>query len=170
MENVVSGDESKKIMEGEPDLSLKKSKQTGTWICLGAVTAGGVFLMGVFQESYWALAIPVAIGVLVVLNLAFWIGFTINTVDVVPEAADQYRGKNARSIALVICAVSVGLLVWFLMGMLQQSYLALAIPVSVAVLGLLGMVFWIGWAIVTQKTTLAVEQEVSGSESLEDAS
>jgi len=67
----------------------------------------------------------------------------------------------------MICVASVGLLVWFLTGIFQESYWALAVPVAVAVLGLLGMVFWIGWAIVTQKTTLA---GVATEESLEDAS
>ena len=156
-----------RIMEGEPDLSLRRSKQTGTWICLAALVTGGVFLIGIFQEAYWALAVPVALGVLVALGLAFWVGYTINTVDTIPAEADQYRGRNARTAALGICAASVGLMVWFLSGVIQGSYWALALPVAVVVLGLLGMVFWIGWAIVTQKTTLAREES---EESLEDAS
>ena len=157
----------KRIMEGEPDLSLRQSKKAGTWICLISLVAGGVFLAGISEEAYWALAIPVAIGVLVALSLAFWVGYTINTVDVIPAEADQYKGGHAKTIALMICVASVGLLVWFLTGIFQESYWALAVPVAVAVLGLLGMVFWIGWAIVTQKTTLA---GVATEESLEDAS
>ena len=49
---------------------------------------------------------------------------------------------------------SVVLAILFLAGVVGGSYLALAIPVTAAVLGFLGMIFWIGWAIVTQKTTL----------------
>ena len=48
----------------------------------------------------------------------------------------------------------MGLAVLFVAGVMRQSYLALAIPVAAALLGLLGMIFWIGWAIVTQRSTL----------------
>ena len=41
---------------------------------------------GVVAESYWALAIPVAALVLFVLGLVFWVGWTILTVHVEPEA------------------------------------------------------------------------------------
>jgi len=143
------------MIKKEPDLSLKRSQHTGVWICLGALTLGGVFLAGVFQQSYWALAIPVALGVLAVLNLAFWIGFTINTIDVLPSEADQYRGAGPRYIAMGICVVSILLGAFFLVAVFQGSYLALAIPVSIAVLSLLGMIYWIGWSIATQKSTLA---------------
>lgn len=141
-------------MEGEPNLSLRRSKQTGTWICLGALVGAGVFLVGVLQGSYWALAVPVAVGVLGVLLLAFWIGYTINTINIIPKEAEQYTGAAPRRIALLICAATVGLAVLFIAGVMQQSYLALAIPVAAALLGLLGMIFWIGWAIVTQRSTL----------------
>lgn len=141
-------------MNAEPNLSLRRSRQTGAWICLGALVAGGLFLVGLLQGSYWVLALPVAIGVLAVLALAFWIGYTINTIDHIPAEAERYQGAGARRIALLICACCVLLAVVFLAGVLQRSYLALAIPVTVAVLGMCGMVFWIGWAIVTQRTTL----------------
>ena len=144
-------------MEGEPNLSLRRSKQTGSWICLGALVGAGLFLAGVLQGSYWALALPVAVGVLGVLLLAFWIGYTINTINIIPKEAEQYTGAAPRSIALLICAAAVGLAVAFVAGVMQKSYLALAIPVAATVLGLLGMIFWIGWAIVTQRTTLPSE-------------
>ncbi|MCZ6473912.1 MAG: hypothetical protein O6934_10775 [SAR324 cluster bacterium] len=140
-----------------PNISLRRSKQTGVWICMGALVAGGLFLVGLFQQSYWALAIPVGMGVLTVLLLAFWIGFTINTIDRIPAEAEQYHDGGARRIALLICAGCVLLAVVFLAAVLQGSYLALAIPVALAVLGLLGMVFWIGWAIHTQSSTLPEE-------------
>ncbi len=142
-------------MNSENNLSLKRSKQIGAWICLGTSLAAGLFLVGVFQGAYWALAIPVAVGVLGALQLAFWIGYTISTVDSIPEDAEQYRDPGSRRIAVAICAGSVLLAVLFLAGVFQGSYLALALPVTVAVLGMLGMVFWIGWAIVTQRSSLA---------------
>ncbi len=58
----------------------------GGLICLGAAVAALVFLAGVLAESYWALAIPVAALVLFVLGLVFWVGWTILTVHVEPEA------------------------------------------------------------------------------------
>ena len=150
-------------MEGEPNLSLKRSRQTGAWICLGALVGAGVFLVGVLQGSYWALAVPVTVGVLGVLLLAFWIGYTINTINSIPKEAEQYSGMAPRSVALLICAAAVGLAVAFVGGVMQGSYAALAIPVAAAVLGLMGMIFWIGWAIVTQRTTLpSGEPEPSG--------
>ena len=54
-----------------------------------AVVIGAVFLIGLLSGSYWALAIPVALGVLFVLGLAFWVGWTIATIDVEPEAAGE---------------------------------------------------------------------------------
>lgn len=151
-------------MDDEPNLSLRRSKQTGAWICLAALVAAGVFLAGVLQGSYLALAVPVTVGVLGVLLLAFWVGYTINTINIVPAEAQQYTGAGPRRIALLICAATVGLAVAFLAGVLNGSYLALAVPVGAAVLGLLGMVFWIGWAIVTQRTTLPAEAEAADAE------
>ncbi len=58
----------------------------GGLICLGAAVAALLFLAGVLAESYWALAIPVAALVLFVLGLVFWVGWTILTVHVEPEA------------------------------------------------------------------------------------
>ncbi len=141
-------------MNPEPNLSLRRSKQVGTWLCLAALVAAGLFVAGVVQGSYWALAIPVAVGVLAVLQLVFWIGYTINVIDRIPEEAAHYRDPVSRRIALAVCAASVGLAVLFLVGLLQGSYLALALPVAAAVLSFLAMIFWIGWAIVTQKTSL----------------
>ncbi len=48
---------------------------------LGAVLAGALFLAGLAAQSYWAIAIPVALAVLFVLGLVVWIGWTIATVQ-----------------------------------------------------------------------------------------
>jgi hypothetical protein len=135
----------------EPDLSLRRSKRVGLRICVAAVLAGAVFVYGIAVKSYWALAIPVAAAVLIVLSLMFWIGYTINTVRGIPPEAEHYRSAGARWIALGICALSVLAALVFLLGVWGRSYWALAIPVAIAVLGLAGMVFWIGWAILTQQ-------------------
>ena len=44
-----------------------------------------LFVLGLFQQSYWALAVPVSIAVAFVLGLVFWVGYTIATIRVEPE-------------------------------------------------------------------------------------
>lgn len=135
-------------------LSLRRSRRTGWKICIGAALAAALFLWGLAQGSYWALALPVTAAVLTALGLSFYIGYTILTVRGIPAQAEHYDSRGAKSAALAICVGSVAVGCIFVAGVIAQSYWALAIPVAAAVLGLLGMVFWIGVAIVTQKTTL----------------
>jgi len=47
-----------------------------------------VFLLGIAARSYWALAIPVAVGFLGVLAMGFWIGWTILTIRTAPPAPE----------------------------------------------------------------------------------
>ncbi len=61
------------------------SRAQGGLICVGVAALAGCFLFGLLQESYWALAIPVAALVFFVLGLAFWVGYTIATIQVEPE-------------------------------------------------------------------------------------
>ena len=56
---------------------------------------------------------------------------------------------SSRTQGTVICAVVLGLALWFLVGLLQQSYWALAIPVAIVVFFALGLSFWIGYTIAT---------------------
>ncbi len=142
-------------MVWDRSLSIRRSRRTGWKICLGAALGAALFLWGLAQQSYWALALPVAAGVLAALSLAFYIGYTILTVRGIPAAAEHYDTRAAKATALAICAASVVLGCVFLAGVIAQSYWALALPVTLAVLGLLGMVFWIGLAIVLQRTTLS---------------
>ena len=62
----------------------QSSRTQGGLICVGVAIAGIWFLSGLLQESYWALAIPVAILVFFVLGLSFWVGYTIATIQVEP--------------------------------------------------------------------------------------
>ena len=62
----------------------QSSRTQGGLICVGVAIAGAWFLLGLLQESYWALAIPVAILVFFVLGLSFWVGYTIATIQVEP--------------------------------------------------------------------------------------
>ena len=62
------------------------TRNQGAWICGGAGALALLFLIGVLRGSYFALAVPVAILVFFVLGLAFWVGWTILSVQVEPEA------------------------------------------------------------------------------------
>jgi hypothetical protein len=61
------------------------SRTQGGLICLGTAAAGLLFLIGVLRGSYLALAIPVALLTFFALGLAFWVGWTIYTVQVEAE-------------------------------------------------------------------------------------
>jgi cell division protein FtsW (lipid II flippase) len=58
-----------------------RSRALGAGVVLLAVVAGFLFLAGLASRSYLALAVPVAAGVLFVLGLVIWIGWTIATVQ-----------------------------------------------------------------------------------------
>ena len=64
------------------------SRTQGGLICIAVVIVGAWFLLALLQQSYWALAIPVAILVFFVLGLSFWVGYTIATIQVEPEPSD----------------------------------------------------------------------------------
>lgn len=68
-----------------PNRSHERSRVLGGLLCLGTVAGGALFLYGLAIQSYWAVALPLAALVLFVLGLAFWIGWTIATVQVEPE-------------------------------------------------------------------------------------
>ena len=61
------------------------SRIHGALICAGTVVLAVVFLWGLLDGQYWAVAIPVAIVVFFALGLSFWIGYTIATIRVEPE-------------------------------------------------------------------------------------
>jgi len=66
-------------------------------LCLAIVVAALVFLWGVFNQSYWALAIPVTIGFLGILGLGFWIGWTILTIKTTPPAPEPSAGAAGEN-------------------------------------------------------------------------
>jgi len=65
------------------------SRAQGGLICVGVVVLGALFGVGVLRQSYWALALPVALLVFFALGLAFWVGWTIATIRVEPEPAEE---------------------------------------------------------------------------------
>ena len=56
---------------------------------------------------------------------------------------------SSRTQGGLICVGVVILGVWFLIGLLQKSYWALALPVAVLVFFALGLTFWVGYTIAT---------------------
>jgi len=64
---------------------MKDSSRTqGGLICVGVAILGAWFLLGLLQQSYWAIAIPVAALVCFALGLVFWVGYTIATIQIEP--------------------------------------------------------------------------------------
>jgi hypothetical protein len=62
----------------------ESSRAQGGLICVGVAIVAALFVLGLLQQSYWALAIPVAIVVFFLLGLTFWVGYTIATIQVEP--------------------------------------------------------------------------------------
>ena len=62
------------------------SRTQGGLICGAVAILALLFLGGLLRESYWAVAIPVAVLTFFGLGLAFWVGWTIMTIQVEPEA------------------------------------------------------------------------------------
>ena len=56
---------------------------------------------------------------------------------------------NTRNQGALICAGAVFVALIFVIGILSGSYWALAIPVAVLTLFVLGLTFWVGWTILT---------------------
>ncbi len=59
---------------------------------------------------------------------------------------------KSRMYGLLICLGTVVAALFFLYGLAQKSYWAIAFPVFIGFLTVLALGFWIGWTIVTVKT------------------
>jgi hypothetical protein len=65
------------------------SRTQGWAICIGAALLAFLFLVGILNGSYWAIALPVAVLTFFVLGLAGWVGYTIATIQVDPDPAPE---------------------------------------------------------------------------------
>jgi len=72
------------------------SRFWGAVLCLVIAVVAVVFLWGVFAKCYWALAIPVMIGVLGILGLGFWIGWTILTIKTTPPSLEPRPNEEKK--------------------------------------------------------------------------
>lgn len=70
------------------------SRTQGWAICLGVALLALWFLIGLLQQSYWAIALPVAVLVFFVLGLAGWVGFTIATIRVDAENTTEVPSES----------------------------------------------------------------------------
>jgi hypothetical protein len=68
----------------------------GLLICALAAGLGVIFLFGLITGAYWAVAIPVALLLAVVLGLTFWVGYTIATIRALPEAPPEPPIESAQ--------------------------------------------------------------------------
>lgn len=57
--------------------------------------------------------------------------------------------ERSHTYGMVICAISVFTGLFFVIGVMKRSYMALALPVTAGFLGALYIAFWIGRALVT---------------------
>ena len=69
---------------------MNETSRTQGWaICGGAGFAALLFLVGILNGSYWAIAIPVAIVTFFALGLVAWVGYTIATIQVDADAGPE---------------------------------------------------------------------------------
>ena len=61
---------------------MDKARVSGIIICVVSVGVSVLVAWGVLAHNYWAVAIPVLAGVLGVMVLAFWIGWTMATTEI----------------------------------------------------------------------------------------
>ena len=105
--------------------------------------------------AYWAVVTPIAIVTLFILTTGFWVGYTILTIKVAPPMPEIVEKKdNSKFKAFLLCLVTAALAAWFVYGLVHHYYLAIAIPAACITLVILGMVFWVGIAIITTRSTL----------------
>jgi hypothetical protein len=72
---------------------------------------------------------------------------------------------SSRTQGGLICVGAVILGAWFLLGILQKSYWAIALPVAAVVFFALGLTFWVGYTIATIQVEPYQEPEPPGAES-----
>jgi len=75
------------------------SRAQGWAICATAGLAALLFIVGILNGSYWAIAIPVAIVTLFALGLVAWVGYTIATIQVETDAGPEILSTDEPEIA-----------------------------------------------------------------------
>ena len=70
------------------------SRTQGWAICIGVAVLALAFVIGLLQQSYWAIALPIGALVFFVLGLAGWVGFTIATIQVDAENTPEIPSES----------------------------------------------------------------------------
>jgi len=60
---------------------MDQGKIFGIVLCILAVALTAVFLWGLAQQQWWAVAIPVAALVVIAMTMLFWVGWTFFTTE-----------------------------------------------------------------------------------------
>ena len=71
--------------------------------------------------------------------------------------------ERQRRFGTILMALAGVQLLIFLMGVLRRSYLAIALPVVAAMAAVSGLLFWVGYAMMSMKSDLSdmdMEEEV----------
>lgn len=74
---------------------MDRGKLGGAMLCVLALALTVLFLSGIVAQAYWAIAIPVAAGVVVVMALLFWVGWTFMTTEVAPLEPPSAEGPES---------------------------------------------------------------------------
>ena len=76
------------------------SRIVGLLICLGCILAGAAFIAGIvvqYDKVAWALLVPIAVIVGVVLMLGFWIGWIMAVTKIAsPPEISEDKEKEAK--------------------------------------------------------------------------
>ena len=72
--------------------------------------------------------------------------------------------ERSQSVGSILMAVSALQMLVFTMGMLRRSYLAVALPVLTAMAAVSGLIFWVGYTMMSMEPDLA-DLELEGEES-----
>jgi uncharacterized protein with PQ loop repeat len=117
--------------------------------------------IGLFDAyTYYALAIPISLVALAVCGTGFWVGWTILTIKVAPPMPEIVEKKDyAKVKALLLCLFTLALAALFVYGLYIRNYWALAVPAAAVTLVVLGMVFWVGLAIISARSTLPEDKK-----------
>ncbi len=114
----------------------------------------------VLHGAYIALAVPSSLLVFVVLGTGFWIGWTILTIKVAPPMPEIVEKKDyAKFKAFLLCVATLALMGLFAYGVYVKSFWALALPAAAFTFVVLGMIFWVGLAIITTRRTLPEDKK-----------
>ncbi len=77
--------------------------------------------------------------------------------------------ERSQSVGTILMAVSALQMLVFTLGMLRRSYLAVALPVLTAMAAVSGLIFWVGYTMMSMEPDLT-DLELESEEGAEAAS